>query len=308
MENKDEIPIRMYDSKGEESIEIVLTFDQVYRDWMQKLLCFVKKVAIERDEYMDVMFCKPEYSFFGTAESVADQFFYFLMKDELSGSNGNSALDILCQYVTTREGRINAMEYAINRGYMIKLCTKEFNAMLIGQIYDFYISMWSCFEAAINSLCMPFEEMIKKKLEDSNFVKITKYIKSCLKDIDNETDIIDLFERNKERFIKKFPQYVSFPAKIDFLFGDIFESYSRDIKKDKEVLSFCGRLRNTIHNNGINQGGEQELEINGHIFRLEKRERVYYESYQDIMILVNEIFDIYTEIIRTYNRDFQGKE
>ena len=308
MENKDEIPITMYDSKGEESIEIVLTFDQVYRNWMQKLLCFVKKVAIERVKYMDVMFSKPEYSFFGTAESVADQFFYFLMKDELSGSIGNAALDILCQYVTRREGRINEIEYTINREYMIKLCTEEFNAMLIGQIYDFYISMWSCFEAAINSLCMPFEEMIKKKLDDSYFVKITKYFKNCLKGIDNENDIINLFERNKEQFIKKFPQYVSFPDKINFLFGDILESYSRDIKKDKEVLTFCGRLRNTIHNNGINQGGEQALEIDGHIFRLEKRERVYYESYQDIMILINEIFDIYSEIIRSYNRDFHQKE
>lgn len=69
-------------------------------------------------------------------------------------------------------------------------------------------------------------------------------------------------------------------------------------------MLFCGKMRNTLHNNGLNCGGAQELEICGHIFKLEKREKIYRESYIDDMILINEIFDIYSEIMKSWNRDF----
>ena len=43
MDGNNYIPVTMYDTKKESSIDITLTFDQVYRDWMQKIQCFVKK-------------------------------------------------------------------------------------------------------------------------------------------------------------------------------------------------------------------------------------------------------------------------
>ena len=36
-------------------------------------------------------------------------------------------------------------------------------------------------------------------------------------------------------------------------------------------------------------------------------EKVYYESYQDIMLLVNEIFDIYAEILKAWNIDKEDR-
>ena len=65
-------------------------------------------------------------------------------------------------------------------------------------------------------------------------------------------------------------------------------------------MLFCGKLRNTIHNNGINLTNDQEIKIDGHIFKIEKNKKFYLENFIDIMILVNEIFDIYVEIIRSW--------
>lgn len=48
-------------------------------------------------------------------------------------------------------------------------------------------------------------------------------------------------------------------------------------------------MRNTLHNNGLNKGDDKEIMIGNHVFKMKHSEKVYYESYQDIMILVNEI-------------------
>ena len=292
------------ESEAKESMGTIPTFDSVYKEWMQKILIFVKKISLERDSYPKDIFNKPEYSFLGTAEAVADQFFYFLMKDELSQSNGNAALDMLCEYLTEKDGYINEIELIENRNYMITLCTQEFNGLVAGQFYDFYISIWSCFEAAINCLCEPFEDEIKKKLDESNYVKTLKFITDCMENDEIVAGISDALERNKDSFIKKFPKYISFPDKIDYLLKNILKSYSRNKKSDKKILLFCGKLRNTIHNNGLNRGETQEIEISGHIFKLERKEKVYYESLIDNIILVNEVFDIYVEIMRAWKRDF----
>jgi len=307
MDGKDRFPVKWYDEKREKSIEITLVFDQVYRKWMQKILSFVKKVSIERDSYDKDMWDKPEYSFFGTSEAVADQFFYCLMKDELSESNENFALEILCKYITEKDGYINKVEFLENLTYMSNLCTQEFNNLISGEFYDFYISMWSCFESAINSLCVPFEDEIKKKLDNSNYKKTLKFIKKCIENEDDAESISKKFEERKEEFIKKFPKYVSFPDKINYLFSNVLKSYSRDINKDKEILLFCGKLRNTLHNNGLNSGGNQELEVCGYIFKLENRKKIYSEEYINKIILINEIFDIYSEIMKSWNRDFPNK-
>ena len=94
LDGKDIIPVKLYDDRKENYIETNYTFDRVYRSWLKKLLDFVKKVAEERDKYSEEVLKSAEYSFLGTAESVADQFFYFLMKDEMSQATGNLPLDI----------------------------------------------------------------------------------------------------------------------------------------------------------------------------------------------------------------------
>lgn len=293
MEEKD---ISTYDI--EETI-----FDPVYIDWMRQILFFVKKVAVEREPYQKYIKDGTPYSFFGTAESVADQFFYFLMKDEISESFENRTLPLLCRDITNMDGNFigSEIEFMENLRYMKTICTQNHNAFLKGQIYDFYISMWSCFEAAINTLCLLYEDKISEKLNESNYKKALKFIKKCIEDLACAVTVQENFEQNKEKFIKEFSKYTSFPDRINYLFKYVLkDDYRRDINKDKEILLFCGKLRNTIHNNGINLTNDQEIKIDGHIFKIEKNKKFYLENLIDIMILVNEIFDIYVEIIRSW--------
>ena len=116
LDGKDIIPVKLYDDRKENYIETNYTFDRVYRNWLKKLLDFVKKVAEERDKYSEEVLKSAEYSFLGTAESVANQFFYFLMKDEMSQATGNSPLDMLCKYISDESTPIEFLE---NRNYMI---------------------------------------------------------------------------------------------------------------------------------------------------------------------------------------------
>ena len=231
LDGKDIIPVKLYDDRKENYIETNYTFDRVYRSWLKKLLDFVKKVAEERDKYSEEVLKSAEYSLWGTAESVADQFFYFLMKDEMSQATGNSPLDMLCKYISDESTPIEFLE---NRNYMINLCTKEFNAFLQGQIFDFYISMWSCFETAINAIFFPYSAQLVDKLNNSHFKKNLNFLKQCFHGKEEKEWISNIFTEHKSGFIKKFPKYVSFSDEINFLFGKILKNYTRDKKKIKK--------------------------------------------------------------------------
>lgn len=58
-------------------------------------------------------------------------------------------------------------------------------------------------------------------------------------------------------------------------------------------MLYAAALRNTVHNNGVHLKANKELEISGYKFKLEQNNKVYYERFTEIMILVNEIFNIY---------------
>ena len=122
-------------------MSINLIFDKVYKEWMQKLIDFMKRVGREQGKYNlcllgESLIQRPEYSFLGTSTAVASQFFYFLMKDELSEATQNFALDFLCKYISTNEETetVDDNEIRENREYMIDLATQKHNEMLTGQI------------------------------------------------------------------------------------------------------------------------------------------------------------------------------
>ena len=52
-------------------------------------------------------------------------------------------------------------------------------------------------------------------------------------------------------------------------------------------IEFCIKSRNTIHNNGINRMGSDEIEINGEKITLNKNEPAYYKSFFSMITLVN---------------------
>lgn len=284
-------------------VPINLVFDKVYKEWMQKLIVFMKRVGYEQGKYNlcpfgEILLKRPEYSFLGTSTAVASQFFYFLMKDELSEATQNFALDFLCEYISTNEETetVDDNVFKENRDYMINLATQDFNEMLTGQIYDFYVSMWSCFETAITSITTKYELEILKKLSNSRLKKVKKIYKNSKR---SSTEVCsDIIDYLKESIDKEFPIYISFPDRMNYLLDEVIKDYKRDKKKDKEIVLYAAALRNTVHNNGTHLKANKELEISGCKFKLEKNNTVYYERFTESMILVNEIFDVYSEILK----------
>jgi len=123
------------------------------------------------------------------------------------------------------------------------------------------------------------------------------------KGIDNNKEINDL----KVSMGELRAELRAMSQKMDDKIEDLGQGRGNKKKKDKEILLYCGRLRNTLHNNGLNKGDDKEIMIGNHVFKMKHSEKVYYESYQDIMLLVNEIFDIYAEILKAWNIDKEDR-
>ena len=84
-----------------------------------------------------------------------------------------------------------------------------------------------------------------------------------------------------EEVIKKFPKFVSFNDRRDYLFDEIIkDSYKRDKTKDRKILDFCAALQNTMHNNGTYLKAEKEIMIGDKIFRLPKGEKCIMSSFK----------------------------
>lgn len=287
----------------------ILKLDHVYSKWMRALYLLVAHIAEERKKRsvdLSKIETTPKYQFFGLAESVADQFMYFLMKDQMSESRDNQELEILCYDLLFAENNdtfsiepcFAELKYVELKSYMAKLVVAEFNSFLSGQFYDFYVSYWSCFEACINQICEPYEMEIQKKLNRSRCRKMKKFLNDLYEDWPNREEIISRFEKGEETFNEGFGQYTSFPDKYTYLIKNVIGShYTRDQKADRRILEFCGAQRNTVHNNGVHLKADMQIEIEGRVFRLKKAEKSYTEDFSQIFVLAREIFDIYIAII-----------
>ena len=135
----------------------------------------------------------------------------------------------------------------------------------------------------VNNILKNYEVLIKEKN-----ITINNYLK--------DEEILKMLEENKENYIKKFPKYISFFDKVNFIFKRIEKNYSRIIKDDREILLFYSTLRNTIHNGGINRKETKKIEIKGKKIIIEKDKPAFYENYFDVLILIEEIIDIFIEI------------
>lgn len=289
--------------------ERIIKFDNVYSKWMRALYQLIIHIAYERDKHsVDIsnMETTPKYQFFGLAESVANQLMYFLVKDQISGSRDNRELGVLCYNILFPEDNdsfstyigLEDLEYTQLIRYLAKLVMYEFNSYTSGQFYDFYISYWSCFEACINQICEPYEEKIRENLNSSQFKTMKKFFSGLYRDWPNHDEIMEQFEKGEELFTQKFGKYVSFSDKYTYLIKNVIgKHYTRDQKADRNVLEFCGALRNTVHNNGTHLKSDKQIEIKGITFCLKKAEKSYSESFSQIFVLAEEVFDIYIAII-----------
>nr|DAI27283.1 MAG TPA: hypothetical protein [Caudoviricetes sp.] len=299
--NREEIKVKFWNETRDNYIETTIVLDKYYEKWIKKLFNFILKIKSEHKKYyIQSLFCL-EYSFFEQAEATTAQFLYFLAKDEMSQMTGNNTLELLCDYSSNNDKDLREKLF----NYLIKLCRDKFNDIFVAHFFDFFIGIWSNFEAAVTSICLSYEEQFQEKINNSNFKKMCKFLN---KHLENK-EIIDEFKKKKNEFQNFFPNYLSFSDKINLLFKDVLSksSYSRDIKKDKKIIEFCIKSRNTIHNNGINRMGSDEIEINGEKITLNKNEPAYYKSFFFMITLVNEIFDIYLEILNSFQNKQNNK-
>lgn len=283
-----------------------LQFDDELKKWMNELISFLDYVCRARLTYwkLDIL-DELGYEYLTLADSVTSQLFYFIMNEELSNSSGNFALEELCKYISldSNDNTIDEAIFRRNLQYMSELAINQFNTYFQGQLYDYYVSMWSCFEYSISNIFSRIEDRVQKQLEEKQIDKIKKMLRTkilctinCEDKVKNQ--IIEEVDKNSDYFIKNFPKYISFSDKINYLFkSDLLKEYSRNIKKDKSILLYCAALRNTLHNNGEHKKADIEVKIKGHTFELKKDTKIYFENYKDIMILIREIFNIYLEII-----------
>lgn len=289
-----------------ENTEKIVKFDNVYTKWMNSLYQLVIHIAEERDNRnIDIskMEQDSKYQFFGLAESVADQLMYFFVKDELSESNGNKELDSLCYQMLFFKNNYlydeySELAYVQLKKYLKNLVMQDFNAFTSGQFYDFYVSYWSCFESCLNLICEPYEKNIIQKLNKSQFKEMNKFLKSLYGGKEYYEEIVENLNSKEDLFYKSFGKYVSFPDKYNYLIKDVLkDKYTRDEKKDRAFLEFCGAARNTLHNNGIHLKADKEVEVRGQTFKLEKGKKQFSDDYSKVFILAEELFDIYVAIV-----------
>lgn len=287
----------------------IIKFDNVYAKWMNRLYILIAHIGEERDKHsIDIskMEFDSKYQFFGLAESVANQLMYFFVKDQLSGCNDNKELEGLCYNIlfgpnnSSSYGHVvfDELCYLQLKKYLARLVMWEFNAFTAGQFYDFYVSYWSCFEACLNLICEPYEAKIREKQNDSQFKEMKKFLKGLYGARLDYGEIIGAFDNENEKFNKKFGKYVSFPDKYIYLIKEVIgDNYTRNEKKDRDFLEFCGAFRNTVHNNGVHLKADKQIEVRGEIFRLQKGNKQYTDDFSKIFILAEELFDIYVAIV-----------
>lgn len=291
---------------GDASHEIPLQFSCVYKEWIQKLLKLIQKIGYEQNRYYLCAYQnglnfieQPEYSFLGTSITAINQFLYVLIKDELSNATGNFVLPYLCKNISTGGFKIDYQFSLEHTGHLLK---NDFNNVIGPYFLDTYFGFWSCFENAIISITKSDETVIKEELENRKFIEFKKFISKNLfaeiKDSLPPDKIENIIEEKRKEIIRKNPTYISFPDRTNYLFKKIKKYYTRNIQQDKETLLFLGALRNTVHNNGKHLKENMQIELGGKSFLLEKNKYVNFEHYIDSVILLNELFDIYCEILR----------
>ena len=308
--------------------ERTLHFDNVCTHWLREFFNLLEYIAKERDKRKvniynntesNTIFLKSDQLviFFGLAESVVAQIIYYFVINELSNSDENHNLEFLCYHllfhdtdysgaveehakdanVAALQTKYNELLYAQRIKYLKRIVTEDFNAFYVATFFDFYISFWSEFEACINGICRGFENEIQQISNESHFKAMNKFFKNVYKNNMNHDKIIDLLEQNRDLYFKKFPKFISFNEKRDYLFKVIGkDNYSRDQKQDRKILDFCAALRNTLHNNGLNINKDKEVFIGGKNFKLKEMEIMFYQDFADMCIIAKEIFDIYLAI------------
>ena len=243
-------------------------------------------------------------SFFSHMRDVCDLSILFLINEEISNGVGRKPYPKLIEEVMAEGFYSNKItvnnEVVIFDNIKVKFTLEEnkellvnkFNGMLGSQILDFQVSAFSSFEFWISKLYETHKDEFESDLINSRELK---YI-SLIEKHQNASES----DKNKilQKIIKLPGGFFSFPDKINSIFKIIDkDKYRRNINRDKEIVSYLRANRNTVHNGGVHKGKTQTLSYNSKVFKLEPDKPAYNENYNDLIALIGELVDIYSEIL-----------
>jgi hypothetical protein len=243
-------------------------------------------------------------SFFSHMRDVCDLSILFLINEEISNSIGRKPYPKLIEEVMSEgfyrkkitvhndEIIFDDIKIKFTLEEMNELLVKKFNGMLGSQILDFQVSAFSSFEFWISKIYEMNKGKIESGLIKSRESKYTSLIEKYIDASESDRSII------LQKIIKLPGGFVSFPDKLNSIFKLIDkDKYRRNINKDKDIISFLRANRNTVHNGGIHKGKDHLLSHDNKTFVLESDKPAYNENYNDLISLIGELVDIYSEIL-----------
>jgi hypothetical protein len=243
-------------------------------------------------------------SFYSLFRDICSIPLYFLINEEISNAHGRDCFPILLKeiideghYTPKKKHLIDNVDADLQHTYkeLSHLLIRNFNESFGSQMLDFQVSSYSAFEnwmsRLYNGLCPDHHDEIIEKRKSK--------IRDILKNISATSPETQLNEAVTSLFSIK-GDFISFPDKVNGIYKNIEKSlYRRNINKDKEIILFLGKLRNTVHNNGIHSGSNASIEINNCTHTIENGRPYKSPSWAESLKLTCELILIYTEILKS---------
>lgn len=244
------------------------------------------------------------HSFYSLFRDICSTPLYFLINEEVSNAHGRDYFPVLLNEIIN-EGHytVKKKHHSYNQNIDLQHTYEELSHLLINnynelfgsQMLDFQISSYSAFENWItklyNSLCPDHKtEIIEKR--KAAIKNLLKTYNSNPSDIELDKTVTNLFEIKGD--------FISFPDRVNEIYKKIDHSlYKRTINKDKDIILFIGKIRNTVHNSGIHNGKNSSINVNGHTHNLEKGKPYKSPSWIETLKLTKELILIYTELLKS---------
>lgn len=286
-----------------------MKFDTLLRDKVRYLLWYVDKLKrLELELILQgVDIDSEKYHFIQLGRTTTNQLIYLIINEEISNNTERKSLPALYDQLWIGED-IEGINRTFTGSdeyfqYVSDLFFNQFNGLLQGFFYDYSISMWSAFELSISTIFCEYSNGYEDKLKSSHLEKFKKFVINQIIPGASLTEIQfqklhDSIARNKEKFLKRFPRYITSDDKINYLFKHVVKNtYTRDITKDKEIINFIRASRNTQHNNGIHTKKSIAVEFQGYKYELKQGEIGCYGSDINIIKKYHELLDIYTHLL-----------
>lgn len=242
------------------------------------------------------------YSFYDICRINVYQKLHYLIAEEFMDNHQRYGIEGLIREIYDGNDELFCKEF----DSIIYFLTYNFNEIDQGNMTDYIISIWSGFECSINII---YDKYFSNCVSEYSLRNINTIKKLLLKIIENEFNakfnVDERISANIDYINKKLPYYITSDDKLNSILKKIKQHYTRDIKKDKQIIQLFRSVRNSMHNNGIHKGSDISVEIMGEIFKLKKDHICYLNSDSSSIKITSELINIFSEIIISLSKTFK---